>query len=113
MIGLLLATGGINAFNNTDYTLTCTVTPISGMNLPYTVEWVGPDGGVVVSEGNRVVGEVEVEGTVSTLILSFRPVLTSNGGSYTCRATVSVPWMTVQPPEYSASVHAHACHKYA
>ena len=75
------------------------------MNLPYTVEWVGPDGSVVVSEGNRVVGEVVVEGTVSTLTLSFRPVLTSNGGGFTCRATVSVPWMKVQPPQLTASIH--------
>ena len=37
---------GENALNNTDYTLTCTMTAMEGMTLPVTVEWVGPDGSV-------------------------------------------------------------------
>ena len=77
---------GRNALNNTNYTLTCTVTPISGMNLPYTVEWVRPGGDVVVSEENWMVGEVELQGTVSTLNLTFIPFLFSDIGCYTCRA---------------------------
>ena len=77
---------------------------IDGMNLVPSVEWVGPDGVVVVSEGNRTVGQVETQGTTSTLTLSFNPVLSSHGGRYTCRAAISVPWMATQPPQHSASV---------
>ena len=93
---------GENALNNTDYILTCTVTVIEGITLPVTVEWVGPDGDVVTSEGNRMVGEVEVQGTVSTLSLSFSPVFSSDGGSYTCRA--AVPWVGSGPVQLQATV---------
>ena len=85
---------GENALNNTDYTLTCTVTVMEGMTLPVTVEWVGPDGSVVVSEVNRMVREVEVQGRVSTLILSFSPVISEDGGKYTCRAAIFPQWMS-------------------
>ena len=88
----------------TDYTLVCKVKVISGMNLPVRIEWVGPDGAVVRSEGNRTVGEVETQGTLSTLTLSFRPVFSSDGGRYTCRASITVPWMDTQPPRKSASI---------
>ena len=81
----------------------CTVGPITGMTLPHSVEWVGPDGTVLVSEGNVTVGEVETQGTVSNLSLSFNPVLSSQGGYYTCRATVNVPWMENQPAQLSAT----------
>ena len=107
---------GENALNNTDYTLTCTVTVIEGMTLPVTVEWVWPDGSVVASEGNRMVGEVEVQGRVSTLSLSFNPVFSSDGGSYTCRAAISVPWTKSQPPQRLALVNmpvtSKLCYNY-
>ena len=93
-----------NALHNTSYVLTCTVMVIDGMNLDLSVEWAGPDGVVVVSEGNRTVGQVETQGTTSTLTLSFNPVLSSHGGNYTCTAAISVPWMATQPPQHSASV---------
>ena len=79
---------GKNALHNTDYILTCTVTVIEGITLPVTVEWVGSDGDMVTSEGNRMVGEVEVQGRVSTLSLSFSPVFSSDGSNYTCRAAI-------------------------
>ena len=81
------------------------------MNLVPSVEWVGPDGVVVVSEGNRTVGQVETQGTTSTLILSFNPVLFSDGEWYTCRAAISVPWMATQPPAISSSVNMHVTSK--
>ena len=65
---------------------------------------MGPDGGVVVSGGNITVGEVETQGTISTLTLSFSPVVSSNGGKYECRAAIFVPWMDSQPPQHTASV---------
>ena len=59
----------------------------------------------MVSGGNITVGEVETQGTISTLTLSFSPVLTSNGGKYECRAAISVSWMESQPPQLSALVN--------
>ena len=100
-----ISTTGQNALHDTDYALTCTVTPISGMNLAPSVEWVRPDGGVVVSGGNITVGEVETQGTISTLTLSFSPVVSSNGGRYMCSAAIFVPWMDSQPPHHSASIY--------
>ena len=95
---------GENALNNTDYILTCTVTVIEGITLPVTVEWVGSDGDVVTSEGNKMVGEVEVQGRVSTLSLSFSPVYFTDGGSYTCRTAISVSWLAEQSLQLSTTV---------
>ena len=75
------------------------------MTLPVRMEWVGPDGAVVGSEGNRTVVEVETQGTLSTLTLSFYPVFSMDGGRYTCRAAITVPWMARQPPQKPDSVH--------
>ena len=94
---------GQNALENMDFTLMCAVRAIAGMTLPVRMEWVGPDGAVVGSEGNRTVGEVQTQGTLSTLTLSFQPVFSSDGGRYTCRAAITVPWMTRQPPQKSAT----------
>ena len=60
---------------------------IPGMNLPVRMEWVGPDGSVIGSEGNRTVGQVQTQ-----------------GGRYTCRAAITAPWMTRQPPQISHSL---------
>ena len=96
---------GQDALNNTAYTLVCSVTVISGMNLPVRMEWVGPDGTVVSTSGNKTVGEVERQGALSTLTLSFHPVFVIDNGNYTCRTNVIVPWMGIQPPQKSASLH--------
>ena len=76
---------------------------ITGMTLPPLIEWEGPDGTVLVSEGNVTVGEVETQRTVSTLSLSFHPVHSSQGGYYTCLATVNASWMDIQPPQLSTT----------
>ena len=65
------------------------------------MEWVGPDGTVLVSNGNVTVGEMKTQGRVHTFSLSFHPVLSSRGGFYTCRATVNVSWMEDQPDQIS------------
>ena len=86
------------AQNGSVFTLLCTLEAIAGMTLPPTLQWVGPDGTVVRSDDNRtVVGMVRTQGTVSTISLSFNPVLTSDGGMYMCRAAVYVYWMSIQP----------------
>ena len=88
-----------DALHGSEYTLLCTVMAINGMTLPPSIVWVGPDGTVLVSEENVTVGEVETQGTVSTSSLTFNPVLSSQGGRYTCIVTVDVPWMLDQPDQ--------------
>ena len=94
---------GRNALYGSEYTLLCTVRAINGMTLQPSIEWEGPNGTVLMSEGNVTVGEVETEGTVSTLSLSFNPVHSSQVGYYTCRATVNVSWMENQPAQLSTT----------
>ena len=69
------------------------------------MEWVGPNGTVMVSGGNVKISEVETQGIVSTISLSFHPVLSSQGGNYTCRATVNARWMENQPDQFNATFH--------
>ena len=83
----------------------CTMRPITGMTLPPLMEWVGPDGNVLVSGGNVTISEVKTQGIVSTISLSFHPVLSSQGGYYTCRATVNIPWMKDQPDQLNATFY--------
>ena len=90
-----IRTSRVSALHGSEFILECRVRAITGMTLPPSVEWVGLDGTVLESEENVTIGEVETRGTASTLSLSFNAVLSSQGGYYTCRATVNVPWMTV------------------
>ena len=75
------------------------------------MEWVGPDGNVLVSGGNVKISEVETQRIVSTISLSFHPVLSSQGGHYTCRATVNVPCMKDQPDQLNATFNMQVTSK--
>ena len=113
---------------------------IDGVNFDPIVEWVGPNGFVVESGTNITVsntsrnpcdddgwsasgsgsggsgsgsgGYGSSSDSRSFLILSFDPVLSSDGGRYTCRAAISVPWMATQPPAISSSVDMHVTSKW-
>ena len=87
-----------NALHGVQFTIQCTVNVNSGIRLHPLMEWVGSDGSVVESEENRTMVELRKSGLHRyTLSLSFNPALSSDGGRYTCRANLSVPWMDVQP----------------
>ena len=76
------------------------------MNIPPAVQWLYPNGTVVEKSTERItVGERETNGRYTTLTLTFSPVLTTDGGEYTCVTSVDVPWMETQPPHIDASVH--------
>ena len=78
---------------------------IRGMDIVPQLQWYHPNGSQV-QEGGRVrVGAMETTGTVTSLTLTFSPTLHDDGGVYLCRAQVTVPWMTTQPPVKQISVN--------
>ena len=97
----------MTALHGTNYTLTCTVSVIDGLSLPVTIEWSHSNGSSFTNDvQDRIfVERVNVSERVTTLSLMLSPVLTTDGGNYTCGASVNVFWMNVQPPAISASVH--------
>ena len=71
------------------HTLTCTATVVKNLVIEPTLEWLDTDGRVV--GGNSiVVGPPITTGTNTTLTLTFNPLHTSHGGTYTCRAGVNI-----------------------
>ncbi len=71
------------------FSLTCTVTLAEGDSLigDPVVQWLGPDGGSIISETQHVMTSDSTKTYISTL--EFTPVQTSHGGQYTCQATFS------------------------
>ena len=96
---------------------------IAGISLPVSIEWLLPDGTVATTQGNRTVGDViatnstlissKVEQTCgispdyvsfSSLSMTFDLVYNSDGGVYTCQATINVPWMKQQRQQLSTPI---------
>ena len=94
-----------DALDQHNYTLICTVQAIQGMNIAPQVHWYSSDGSIIATGGRLVVGTVNTSGNITTLSLTFSPVLHDDGGVYSCRAQVTVPWMTTQPPVKQATVN--------
>ena len=94
-----------DALHQYNYTLICTVQAIQGMNIAPQVYWYNSDGSIVETGGRLTVGTVETNNSVTALSLTFSPVFHNDGGVYSCRAQVTVPWMTTQPPVKQASVN--------
>ena len=92
------------ALHGNNYTLTCTVTLIGGITLPVTMEWMYNNASILPSD-HLLVSKENTSSLVTTLHLTFTPIETTNGGDYTCRASIHVPWMDQQPPVISESVH--------
>ena len=92
-----------------EYTLTCRVIVSAGSP---TIQWQYSNGNMVATGGDITVGSPETSGTVTTLILTFNPLLTTRGGEYICRSVVqetvertAMESVTVQ----SESVNCHCC----
>ena len=75
------------------------------MNIAPQLQWYYPNGSQVKRGEQVMVGAVETTGTITSLTLKFSPALHDNGGVYSCRAQVTVPWMTTQPPIKQASIN--------
>ena len=96
-----------DALHQHDYTLICTLQAIQGMNIAPQVYWYYPNGSQVETGGRLKVGTMEtaINDSITILSLVFSPVLHDDGGVYSCRAQVTVPWMTTQPPVKQVSVN--------
>ena len=69
------------------HTFTCVVVT----DITPTVKWMGPDGNPVVEGEGIILGDAVVEGNTTRLTMSFSPLCTSHGGSYSCLSVVDVP----------------------
>ncbi len=79
------------------------MTVIAGLALPVTIEWLHSNGSAVSND--RIVVHSTTVSRVTTLTMTFAPILTTDGGGYSCKASVNVPWMDEQPPSIAESVH--------
>ena len=76
------------------YSLTCTVSKISGLINSPTATWtIGTIGGVAVSNGNDIT--VSTTSTSDTSTLTFDPLRTSHEGIYVCVGSLNSPAVDV------------------
>ena len=68
-----------------EYALTCRVNVSAGSP---SIQWQYSNGSNVTTGRDITVGSLETSGTVTTLTLTFNPLLTSRGGEYSCRSVV-------------------------
>ena len=95
-----------DALHGQNYTLICTVeATIHRKKIQPKVHWYNSDGLVIKTGGRLKVVRANINGTTTTLSLTFSPVLHEDGGVYSCRAQVTVPWMATQPPVKRSSVN--------
>ncbi len=81
------------------FTLLCRVILPDGLTTEPQIAWLSPEGNTMMSEGELTVGNQLVIGNpsrVTTYMAQFSPLLTSHGGTYTCQATISSPFGTIQ-----------------
>ena len=72
--------------------LTCNVTVVEFLVIEPYIEWLGPDGSSISSDGNPSVTTSPIlNGTLSTLIVEFSSLQTSHGGQYSCYASFRIP----------------------
>ena len=107
-----------DALHEQRYVLVCTVRLMTGMRIVPNVNWYynnSVNGSIVeTSEVQRITVNTRYSNSsrVITHILTFSTVLNDDGGVYSCRAQVTVPWMTTQPPVKQASVNMAVTSKW-
>ena len=66
-------------------TLMCSVTRVNNVTGNIVVQWIGPDGTQLTSNGSVTVGVPTVSGATTTISVRFSALYTSNAGQYTCQ----------------------------
>ena len=69
------------------------------------MEWMYNNASIVPNNHMTIRTKENTSSLVTTLRLTFAPIVTTNGGDYSCRASINVPWMNQQPSVISQSVH--------
>jgi len=99
---------------------------IDGMTLPISMQWLFPNGSEVTSSMNRTVGNISVtsvsymesacqtfsQSAASEISMIFNPVVSSDGLTYSCQASINVPWMRGQPKKIIKTVHVPVTSEY-
>lgn len=78
-----------------EYSFLCRIVLTVDLEATPELVWFGPDGNPVQNRSNVTVGVSETVGRETGLLLRFMPVNSTHGGNYTCKVTVSVPYVNV------------------
>lgn len=73
-------------FTGENLTLICNAVRAENLTGDIDLQWIGPDGDQVMSTESVAVGVPTTSGTMTSLILQFTTLHTSNGGQYTCQS---------------------------
>ena len=66
-------------------TLICSVTRVNNATENIVIQWIGPDGTQLTSNGSVTVGVPISFGATTTISVRFSALYTSNAGQYTCQ----------------------------
>lgn len=66
-------------------TLICSVTRVNNATGNIVIQWIGPDGTQLTSNGSVTVGVPISFGATTTISVHFSALYTSNAGQYTCQ----------------------------
>ena len=91
-------TDGNSVAGETFY-LICLATRAENVTGDINLQWIGPDGSQVMSQGLVVVGVPTTSGSITSLTLEFATLYSSNGGQYSCQSN-----LTYDDEVYSVSV---------
>ena len=68
----------------------CEVETVEGVRSDdISIIWTGPDGTIISGDGRIMIMDPNTEGNVTTGILMFSPLHTSDRGQYTCTGRIS------------------------
>ena len=90
------------------FTLTCSVTTVSGLQADVDITWSGPNGELIASEGRISVDTQVTAGDATNLTLHFDPLKSADEGAYSCAATATLPsQLPSQNASSSTIIHVH------
>lgn len=73
------------------FTLTCSVTTVSGLQANVDIIWSGKNGEIIASEGRISVGSPVAAGDTTNLTLHFDSLKSADEGEYYCTAIATLP----------------------
>ena len=74
--------------------LDCSITRVDNVSGNVTLQWIGPDGAQLMSNGSITIGIPTMSGATTSLNLQFGNLYTSNSGQYICRGDLTSSYST-------------------